>query len=153
MLMTDTLAIDDPSGAPVAEDRVITFESPLIGFPRSRRFALRGLGDGFEPFATLSSLDEDGLGFIVVAPGELFDDYVVEVPYVDATALGLSGSGDVEVLTLVTRRRGATPTVNLLGPVIVNRRTDRASQVVLEEGTYAVAVPVDALSARSADGG
>ncbi|MCU1492395.1 MAG: FliW protein [Acidimicrobiaceae bacterium] len=147
--MSDTLTVTDAQPTTVAE-RILIFDRPLIGFPGTRRYMLRSLGDAYAPFATLSSLDEEGLGFIVVAPGALYRDYVVEIPEPEAAALGLTGSGDVEIFTLVTRHGGAAPTVNLMGPIVVNRRSDRASQVVLQDALYGVAVAVDAPSARSA---
>ena len=35
-----------------------------------------------------------------------------------------------------------------MGPIVVNRRTGRATQVVLQDGGYDAAVPVDAGTAR-----
>jgi flagellar assembly factor FliW len=145
--MTDTLTISSPTET---AERVLTFERPLIGFPGSRRFALRSLGTAYEPFAVLASLDEAGLEFIVVSPGVLFRDYVVEIPAPDVSALGLAGSAEVEILALVTRRGSAAPTANLLGPIVVNKLNDEAAQVVLQDSPYGVAVPVDAGSARVA---
>lgn len=150
--MTQTLTVQSAlhvAGAvEAAGERMITLARPLLGFPRSRLFRLRGLGEHYEPFMSLSSLDEPSLGFIVVAPGALFKDYVVEVGDADVTLLELQGSDEVEVLVLVSRHPGATPTVNLMGPLVVNRRTQVGSQIVLQDGPYAVAVPVDAPSAR-----
>lgn len=166
--MTDTLTISNASGsnaagsnaagsntgdATVVDDvldgRVLSFVRPLIGFPDTARFTLRSLGEAYEPFAALASLDEEGLSFIVVPPGSLFPDYVIEIPASDVALLELAGGDDVEVLTLVTRRPGATPVVNLMGPLVVNRRTGSASQVVLQDTPYGVTVPVDSGTARA----
>lgn len=124
---------------------------PLIGFPESRRFVLRPLGPAFEPYAAMSSLEEPGLEFVVVPPGALFPDYVIELPSDDVQALGLRQADDAVVLVLVTRRDRPVPTVNLMGPVVVNRRTRRALQVVLESAGYGSAVPVNSGTARPAD--
>ncbi|MDA8291644.1 MAG: flagellar assembly protein FliW [Actinomycetota bacterium] len=145
--MTDTLTVTELRASAVGE-RAIVFDRPLIGFPGSRTYRLRGLGDEYAPFAALVSADEDGLSFIVVPPGHLFGDYVVEVPEVDVAALEIRSAQDVDVLVLVTRRAGATPTANLMGPIVVNAGTGKAAQLVLAEGGYGVAVPVDAGSAR-----
>lgn len=150
--MTQTLTIQSeavehrapaPSGA-----RPVTFVRPLLGFPRSRSFELRSLGERYAPFMALGSVEEPGLAFIVVAPGLLFSDYVVEIGEADVELLDLHGAQDVEVLALVSRHAGAAPTVNLMGPLVVNRRLDIASQVVLQDGIYGAAVPVDATTAR-----
>lgn len=150
--MTQTLTVQSELQAPDAPaspvERQVTLARPLLGFPGSRRFALRSLGDDYAPFLAFRSLDEPGLDFIVVAPGALFTDYVFEVEDADVALLGLTTSADVDVLVLVTRAPGSVPTVNLMGPLVCNRRTGVATQVVLQDGRYGVAVPVTARSAQ-----
>ncbi len=145
--MTLSVAVlDEGAGMP----RVLDFVRPIIGFPASHLYELRGLGEEYAPFLALSSVEEAGLTFIAVAPGLLFPDYVLEIPAPDVALLGLSSGIDAEVLALVTRHRGSTPTVNLLGPIVADRVTGRALQVVLQESPYGVAVPVDAATALGA---
>lgn len=150
--MTETLTVggecDALEIAVEPLDRLVTMARPLLGFPRSSSFRLHELGERFSPFLALGSLDEAGLEFIVVAPGLLFDDYQVEIPAEDVRLLGLVNTDDAEVLVLVTRRRDAVPTVNLLGPLVINRRCAIATQIVLQDSGYGAAVPVDAGTAR-----
>jgi flagellar assembly factor FliW len=127
--------------------RILDFVRPIIGFPASHLYELRELGGGYAPFLALGSVEQVGLMFIAVAPGLLFPDYVLEIPAPDVTLLGLATASDVDVLALVTRRPGKTPTVNLLGPIVADRVTGRALQVVLQDSPYGVAVPVDAATA------
>lgn len=126
----------------------IAFARPLIGLERSTRYVVRPLGPSFEPYAALVSRDERGLAFMVVPPAALFDDYVIEIPEDDAALLELKEPDDAVVLVIVRRRGVPTPVVNLLAPVVVNRRTRVAAQVVLQESGYGVMVPVDAGTAR-----
>lgn len=135
---------------PVAGPLEIEFARPMIGWPQSTHFAVRGLGPGYEPYATLCSLDQPGLDFVVVPPGVLFEDYVIEIPADDVETLGLTGPEETAVLVLVTLRDRPVPTVNLMGPLVVNRRTMRGLQVVLDASGYGSAVPVDAGTARLA---
>jgi flagellar assembly factor FliW len=130
----------------------IRFLRPLIGFPDSTRYELRPLGPEFVAYRVLASLDQPGLEFIVVPPGVLFSDYVIEIADADTEVLGLEVEEDVEVLVLVTGANTPVPTVNLLGPVIIHRRTGDAAQIVLGDDRYAVAVPINASSALSAPG-
>ncbi len=52
------------------------------------------------------------------------------------------------VLTVVTLAQGGrTPTANLLGPIVVNRRTRAAAQLVQHGSGYEVAVPLVSASA------
>ena len=133
---------------PDADAIVLTFARPLIGLERSTRYAVRPLGSDWEPYTSLVSLDEPTLAFLVVPPGVLFDDYVIEVPEEDCIQLGLEEAADVLVLVIVRRRGVPTPVVNLVAPIVVNRRTRMAAQVVLQESGYGLMVPVDAGTAR-----
>lgn len=141
--------MEAPPPAP-AQALGIELARPMIGWPESTRFALRPLGPDFEPYVALSSLDQPGLDFVVVPPGALFGDYVIEIPSDDVETLGLAGPEETTVLVLVTPRGQPVPTVNLLGPLVVNRRTGRGLQVVLDGAGYGSAVPVDAGTARPA---
>ncbi|MFC0080844.1 flagellar assembly protein FliW [Aciditerrimonas ferrireducens] len=126
---------------------VLHFEHGLPGFPEARAFALEPLGPALAPFARLQSLDQPGLGFTVVPPGLLFPDYRVEVDEDWASRLGLRAPEDAKVLVLVTLRPGQAPTANLLGPLVVHRRSGRAGQVVQVDSGYGVAEPLVGASA------
>jgi flagellar assembly factor FliW len=68
------------------------------------------LGRDYEPFTWMSSLDETGLDLIVVAPGALFSDHVIEIPETETAMLELSGAGEVAVLVPAVAKppRGST---------------------------------------------
>lgn len=108
----------------------ISFVAGMPGFPQLRSFELRDLGAELAPFAQLVSLEAD-LTFIVVPPGRVFPDYTVELTEEHVSALGLAGDGsDAAVLCIVSIAPPDRHTVNLLGPIVVNRRTGAAAQVV-----------------------
>ncbi|MHB8262638.1 MAG: flagellar assembly protein FliW [Acidimicrobiales bacterium] len=127
----------------------IEIPSGLPGFDHASRFSLAPLADGLEPFMRLACEDDQAASFVVVPPGVFFEDYTVEIydEYVDV--LGMEGSGDVMVMVMVTLAQPpAECTVNLLGPLVVNRRNMRASQVVQYKSDYRVAVPISAATAH-----
>lgn len=119
---------------------ILEFPDGLPGFPDARRFTLETLEEGMEPFRSMRSLDLESLRFVVVPPGDVFENYVIEVPEDDVERLGLHGAEDALVLVIVTVSR--PPTANLLGPVVVNRHTGRARQVVLVGSSYEVRTPL-----------
>lgn len=137
-----------PKSAETVE-RKITLVKPIIGFVDDDRYILRGMPPRYAPYLLLDAVRDGGPQFVVVPPGLLFADYVIEIPEADAELLGLESAFDVEVLTLVTSHAGQVPTVNLLGPIVINWTTGTAAQVVLADSPFGVAVPVTAKSARS----
>lgn len=129
-------------------ERILGFVRPLAGLPGSLQFALRPIGPEYEPFATLESLDEPGLRFVVVPPALLFSDYVIEVPDADCEALGLASADQVAVLAIVRLDSTPVPVANLMAPLVVNRESGAAAQVVLDGSGYGLMVPVDAGTAK-----
>ena len=135
--------MDPVTDLPQAAETVPTsleFPDGLPGFPGARRFRLESLEDGLAPFCALRSLEADGVQFVVVPPGAVFENYVVEVPEDDVELLGLQGADDALVVVIVTVSR--PPTANLLGPVVINRRTGVARQVVLQSSGYDARTPL-----------
>ncbi|HEU5474198.1 MAG TPA: flagellar assembly protein FliW [Actinophytocola sp.] len=111
----------------------IEFSTPMPGFPEHRTFVLVGSGED-EPVFTLCSVDEPALRFIVVPPAPFFPDYAPEIGDQVLEQLATAKADDLLVLLVVTG--GDTPaqaTANLLAPVVVNRATRRAVQVILSE--------------------
>ena len=118
-----------------------------MGFAPGSRMHLEYPGEQFEPFLRLSLTDPVGPNFWAVEPGRLFDDYIVVIPETDVERLGLIDQSDVVIFVLVSPGTEA-PTVNLYAPIVINVRTKRAMQVILEESGYACAVPINAGTAR-----
>ena len=145
--------LNDPE-AELAEP-VLRFVRPSIAFERSHRYVVKSFGPRYEPYASLVSLDEAGLNFVVVPPGLLFSDYVYAVPERDVEELRLGEVEDltqVQTLAIVRRRDVPAPVVNLRAPIVVNRKLGLASQVVLEDDCgFGFMVPADAESAHSGE--
>jgi len=118
----------------------LTFASGLPGFPEVRAFEIVSLGKDLLPFARLISTTHPGVAFTVVAPGLLFPDYSVEIDEEHQVALGISQPDESVTMVIVTvARPPIRPSVNLLGPIIANRHTGAAAQVVQHRSNYAVA--------------
>ena len=125
---------------------VIEMVRPLPGFPEHRRFALVQLEPGSDLFS-LTSLDEEGLRFLVVPPVHFFPDYAPEVGDDVVEDLQITSVADVLVLLVLNpgRSLGET-TANLAAPLLVNPAARVAGQVVLDEVGLPVAAPLLAAS-------
>jgi flagellar assembly factor FliW len=127
----------------LADDVALDFPNGLPGFPHVHKFVVRPLAADMEPFCRIESADSTDMGFVVVPPGALFPDYTVTIDDEHVEQLQLRSPEDVVVLTIVTLAPPPlSPTVNLLGPLVVNRRTWVAAQVVQHGSDYGVAVPL-----------
>jgi flagellar assembly factor FliW len=121
----------------------INFPAGIPGFPDAHRFELTPWGPAGSPFMLLSSSDDADVGFVVVPPWVFYPDYEFEVDAGTAERLQLNQADDAVVFAVVTLRdRPEDSTLNLLGPIVVNRVSHEAAQVVLPSSGYSVRAPL-----------
>ena len=104
----------------------------LFGFPDIRSMEL--VFDKEElPFMWLREQVQDGLAFVVLEPGGIVQNYAVEISDADIQILGISGSEDTMILNIVTisSEHPGKISLNLVGPIIVNRTTLVAKQCII----------------------
>lgn len=138
----------------VADDKIITFENGIIGFPDLKKFSLlhdedRGTDAGIR---FLQSLEEPGFAMPVMDPLIVKPDYDPEIDDELLKNAGHVTKENILVLVTVTVPSDLTQmTVNLQGPFVINVDENKAVQVVVEKGNYPVKYPVyDILQARKA---
>jgi len=108
---------------------VITMAVPMAGFPAHRQFVLVRLNDDGLLYA-FTSIDDPSLRFLVAPPEPFFPDYAPEVGNDVFAALNSKDPDRLLVLVVITAGVSET-TANLLAPIIVDRDSRRAMQVVL----------------------
>ena len=114
-----------------SEPPVLTFPDGIPGFPTATRWVLTDLvEDG--AFQVLDSLDDPDLSMVVGVPWLFFPDYAPDLADSEVRALGIEQPEDAILVCSVTvAEDGDGPTMNLLGPFVVNRHTHVGRQVVL----------------------
>ena len=105
----------------------------VIGFANYTRAELLYMPDHL-PFLWMKlHSDKDDLHFIVIEPGGIIPGYEPEIVDGDAEHLDLRSPSEAMILNIVTLQR-QTPveaSVNLIGPLVVNRRTRIGRQLVI----------------------
>ena len=130
--VTTMPATAPPAPVQDAPPATLRFAAGLPGFGAARSFSMVPWGGEDSPFSLLECTDVDGLAFVVVPPALFFPDYEPEVDAHTVERLGIEVADDAELLVILTL--GPTPadaTANLLGPIVVDRRTGEAVQAVL----------------------
>lgn len=109
-----------------------TLPKGLIGLEEATRFELL-INEEEKPFMWIRCEDRHELGFIVIEPGSVLNDYHPEIADDDAKNLGIEDPSDVLVLNIVTLNGDdlEQATVNLVGPVIINRSTLTGKQLIV----------------------
>jgi len=101
----------------------------LFGFETHKHYVLRSVPEE-APFCWLEVESDPSLAFLVVPPDQVSANYAPNLAEAEATALELQNPADAMLLNIVTLRPQNRATVNLKGPVVINRRTLRGRQVV-----------------------
>jgi flagellar assembly factor FliW len=116
------------------EEVLLTFPSGIIGFPDSTRYVILD-HDRDVPFKWLQSADEPEVAFVVMDPLLFKPDYRVEIPAEEIPELTAKDESDLAMFVILTIPSSdpKSLTANLRAPVIVNRNTRVAKQVILTE--------------------
>jgi len=117
-----------------ADIPVLELVRPMVGFPDLTRFALARLADD-GLVCDLRSLEDPDVSFVVVPPGEFFDDYTPEIDDDTVDVLGVQTADDLLTLVLVTL--GDSPehaTVNLRAPLLVKAVGSEGVRTLIDIG-------------------
>jgi flagellar assembly factor FliW len=108
------------------------FPEGLLGFEDYTDYELAAAE--YEPFLRLQSLQDSALSFWVVDPFIIRADYETDIDDHDLAKIGVTEPADVLVLVILTiPKDGSAVTVNLQGPLIINKRTNTGFQAVLTD--------------------
>ncbi|HVQ93263.1 MAG TPA: flagellar assembly protein FliW [Mycobacteriales bacterium] len=112
---------------------IIQFVRPVPGFPEHFRYVLTRVADDGLLYV-LRSLDDPSVRFLVIAPIPFFPDYAPEIDDDTLDLLDVHAADRLVVLLVVSAGTSAAEaTVNLLAPIVVDRVSRRAAQVLLHE--------------------
>lgn len=113
----------------------------LLGFERIKNYSLITKPDQ-EPFQWLSVPEGEDLAFLVVPPCFVMPDYAPDLSDEDVDFLEIRNPNDALVLNIVTLKPDGSATVNLKGPIVINRHTMIGKQVVLNQSAYPIKHPI-----------
>lgn len=128
--------------ATVTEATELRLPGGLLGFEPMKDYLLIANPDE-QPFLWLQVKNDPTLAFVVVDPFLVAPDYQPDIPQADVESIGLNEAGDALLLNIVTVHGQTRATVNLKGPIVINRHTRVARQVVIANAVeYSVKHPL-----------
>jgi flagellar assembly factor FliW len=137
----------------IDESKILIFDKGLPGLEEDTRFALLSNEDS-RPVSWLQSIDHREISLPVMDPFLVCPDYSFDISQTDVDALSVGDIKDVYVLSiLVIPKNVNAMTINLSAPIIINVRSSKACQIVLDDRKYRVRVPIADLLAKSGKGG
>ncbi len=141
MKCAEMIELDTPTAPPPNHVRL---PMGLLGFERFKDYVLLA-NPAEHPFAWLQVEDNASLAFVVVDPFLVVPSYQPDISQPDVEFLGVKDASDALVLTIVTLHGPNQATINLKGPIVINRHTHVGKQVIIANAAnYSVqhALPV-----------
>jgi flagellar assembly factor FliW len=132
----------------IDESKSIVFEFGLPGLARAKRFIIlphTPIGRTSSPFKWLQSMDEPALALPIMNPWLAEPNYSPTIPGVALTQLNItdvSSQSRLYAVVTIPRENPEGATVNLLAPLLINKVTRRAMQVVLSQEKFSLRVPL-----------
>jgi flagellar assembly factor FliW len=129
----------------VSDDKIITFDNGIIGFPDLKRFTLlhdeeKGTNAGIR---FLQSIEEPTFAMPVMDPLIVKPDYDPEVDDELLKSVGELTGENILVLVTVTVPSDLTKmTINLQGPIVINVDEKKACQIIIDGSNYPVKFPI-----------
>jgi flagellar assembly factor FliW len=137
-----SLTLTDTEAPAVVTASEVRLPMGLLGFEHLKKYQLVANPEE-EPFCWLQVKGEAALAFVVINPFLIAPDYRPDLPQSDVDFLGIEDPNDAALFNVVTLHQGGRATVNLKGPIVINRHTLIGKQVVVANASeYAVQHPL-----------
>jgi flagellar assembly factor FliW len=143
---TAAIEMETPAAPPSNQVRL-----PLgvLGFEQIKNYLLLA-NPAEKPFAWLRVADNASLAFVVIDPFIVLPDYKPDIPQSDVDFLGLKDASDALLLGIVTIHGHSRATMNLKGPIVINRHTHTGKQVIIANAAdYSVQHPLPVAEAAA----
>ena len=126
----------------VSQDQLLTFPNGLLGFDTLSQYYL--LDREESPFFWLQSVDVTEVAFVIINPQVFKSDYRLELTTQDFYDIGLTSEKEIEdnllhyVIVTIPPDDPNNMTANLLGPIIINKKTKAGKQALSLNSEYNV---------------
>ena len=123
----------------VEEDAVYEFPDGVYGFEEDNRFAVFSRPFADITFLYLQSTDHPAPCFLVFEPWDLCPDYQPVLSEEDLASCEVSDIEELILLVIATiGEKSEDLSVNIKSPVVLNPKTKKARQVILQNPDYPV---------------
>lgn len=120
----------------IRKEDIITFEKGLYGFESIKKYAI--IHNENNPFNWLHSLDQE-VCFVILDPRHVDENYDFEIDEETLSFLGADETSEFLLFCIVViPDEIKNMTINLKSPIIINRKNNKAIQLILDEEQYLV---------------
>ncbi|MFC1504690.1 flagellar assembly protein FliW [Spirochaetota bacterium] len=118
------------------KDQVIVFNEGLYGFEYLKKYVIANFNDN-SIFKYLQSIEDVNIAFVITEPENFMNSYILDVTESDIKELGIDSDADIMDYVIITiPEKLENITANLQGPLLVNKKTNTAKQVLSLRDDY-----------------
>ena len=121
----------------IEDDKIITLEKGMIGFPKLNHFALiydEEKESKYNSIMWLQSMDDPDIAFPVMMPNLVKEDYKPNVSEEMIAPLGtLTDENTYLLVTVTVPKKVEDFSVNLKAPVVINMDNHKGVQLIVED--------------------
>ncbi len=128
----------------VDETRILNFVQPIFGYEEFSKYTIVE-HNGNDVFQWLQCVECPELAFPISMPGYFnIQNYIFEIDDETAEKLGIKSAEDVLIYNIVTIpvNNPKAATMNLLGPVVINKNNNNAIQYVVLNSNFSSHYPL-----------
>lgn len=118
------------------ENEIITFEKGIPGFEEFKKYIIKDFLEE-SPFKLLQSIQDSELGFVIISPFEILNDYEVKISEEVMKNLTIDKEEEVLLYSIVSLNSDMEKiTTNLKGPLVININKRLGEQYILDKDKY-----------------
>nr|WP_032518982.1 flagellar assembly protein FliW [Clostridioides difficile] len=120
----------------------VTLKKGILGFEDLKEYELLDIEDN-DSLKEFNSTEEEGIGFVVVSPFEIINEYEIVLNQETIEKLEVKSPKDVVLFNIITL--GQTfeeSTVNMKAPIVINIKTNFGMQIILQDDKYSIRHPL-----------
>ncbi len=126
----------------VSEKQKVFFKNGILGFEEIHNFFLLDTEEG-SPFYWFQALEEPEIAFVIIDPRYIEPDYKLDVDKKELEEIGINNDEDLLIFSIVTiYDKPEDITVNLLGPLIINKTNLTGKQTINQNEKYLIKHPL-----------
>lgn len=126
----------------VSEKQKVFFKNGILGFEEIHNFFLLDTEEG-SPFYWFQALEEPEIAFVIIDPRFIEPDYKLDIDKKELEEIEITKEEDLLIFTIVTiYDKPEDITVNLLGPLIINKINLIGKQAINQNDTYLIKHPL-----------
>ncbi|HHX62499.1 MAG TPA: flagellar assembly protein FliW [Epulopiscium sp.] len=124
----------------ILDENIITFEKGILGFKDNTKYVIINDDEEDSPFCWLQSIEEPSLAFAMVNPFLVHENYSPKLSNNQIETLGaIDSQKDYSILAIMTIPDDVEKmSANLMAPVVINIKTKKAIQIIVEGDQYPV---------------